>query len=139
PRPIVRTIGRSVGWVKAVIGSRRSSGSSAGCRDYVSVGPAGADDIRPTAGSAIRPAGEPRRRPPPRGGGVGRVRTGRMSGRPAQPGQSWAETSPDSYANTTAWTRSRRPSFESTLDTWLLTVASPTTSRAAISVLARPR
>ena len=46
--------------------------------------------------------------------------------------------SPCSYANTTACTRSRRPSLNSRLPTWLLTVASVTTSRSAISRLASP-
>ena len=46
---------------------------------------------------------------------------------------------PDSYASTTAWTRSRRPSFISSRATWVLTVVSETISSAAISALERPR
>src|ERR687894_390514 len=45
---------------------------------------------------------------------------------------------PCSYANTTARTRSRSPSLRRMEPTWLLTVASVTTSRAAISVFERP-
>ena len=48
-------------------------------------------------------------------------------------------TSPDSYASTTAWTRSRRPSLASRLLTWVLTVCSVTNSSAAISALDSPR
>src|SRR5688500_19360329 len=42
-------------------------------------------------------------------------------------------TSPTSYAKTTACTRSRRPSFRSTEETCVFTVASVSTSREAIS------
>ena len=46
---------------------------------------------------------------------------------------------PDSYASTTAWTRSRSPSFISMRATWVLTVVSLTISSAAISALESPR
>ena len=48
-------------------------------------------------------------------------------------------TSADSYASTTAWTRSRTPSLASTRLTCVLTVASLSTSSAAISRLESPR
>jgi len=44
---------------------------------------------------------------------------------------------PLSYAVMTAWTRSRAPSFASTLRTWVLTVSTPRNSSAAISELDR--
>src|SRR5581483_1897755 len=47
--------------------------------------------------------------------------------------------SPDSYAKTTAWIRSRQLIFESTLATCDLTVDGSTTSSAAISAFERPR
>lgn len=47
-------------------------------------------------------------------------------------------TSPDSYAASTAWVRSRSPSLPSTRLTWVLTVSSGTTNRWAISALDRP-
>ena len=50
-----------------------------------------------------------------------------------------AATRPVSYAQITAWTRSRSPSLVSTLLTWVFTVCSLTTSAAAISALDRPR
>ena len=43
------------------------------------------------------------------------------------------------WTSSRAWTRSRRPSLPSRLETWLFTVASATTSAAAISALDRPR
>src|SRR5918993_676310 len=48
-------------------------------------------------------------------------------------------TSPDSYASTTAWARSRRPSLWSTRPTWVFTVVSATNRSPAISALDRPR
>jgi hypothetical protein len=45
-----------------------------------------------------------------------------------------ASTSPLSSAITTAWARSRAPISLNTRPTWVLTGASPTTSRSAISV-----
>ena len=48
-------------------------------------------------------------------------------------------TRPDSYANTTACTRSRRPSFMSIRATCVLTVFSVTNSALAISALLSPR
>src|SRR5687767_5844126 len=48
-------------------------------------------------------------------------------------------TSPDSYARTTACTRSRRASFMSTCATWLLTVVSDMYNASAISALLSPR
>ena len=50
-----------------------------------------------------------------------------------------ATTRPDSYASTTAWTRSRTSSFVSTRATCVLTVAWLTTSSSAISAFERPR
>jgi len=49
-----------------------------------------------------------------------------------------APTSPVWYARTTAWTRSRSPSLRSIRATWVLTVASLSTSSAASSALLRP-
>src|ERR1700733_9073971 len=46
---------------------------------------------------------------------------------------------PDSYASTTAWTRSRSPSFISNRATCVFTVVSETISSDAISALDRPR
>src|SRR5262249_40869141 len=48
-------------------------------------------------------------------------------------------TRPCSYPETTAWTRSRRPSLARIRTTWVLTVPSPTMSARAISALDRPR
>jgi Predicted integral membrane protein (DUF2269) len=48
-------------------------------------------------------------------------------------------TRPDSYASTTAWTRSRSPSLPSTCVTWVLTVVSLRTSAPAISAFDMPR
>ena len=48
-------------------------------------------------------------------------------------------TSPNSYAVTTAWTRSRRPSLASTRATCVLTVSMLTKSSPAISALESPR
>src|SRR5699024_4027572 len=45
---------------------------------------------------------------------------------------------PCSYAQIAAWMRARRSSFVSRFDTWVLTVASPTKSRPAISALLAP-
>src|SRR5262249_28004348 len=46
-----------------------------------------------------------------------------------------ADTRPVSYASTTAWTRSRRPSLVKTLATWVFTVASLSVRAVAISAL----
>ena len=94
----------------------------------------GQDHGRRAASSAGASSG-PRGRfasSPPRGGG------------PCSPcrrlgGRRRAATRPISYASTTACTRSRRPSFISTFETCVLTVASPTTSASAISALDIPR
>ncbi len=56
---------------------------------------------------------------------------------PAEWGSAGGQTRPCWQAATTAWTRSRRSSLVSRRETWVFTVASLTTSRAAISVLAQ--
>src|SRR5690606_17791816 len=85
-------------------------------------------DVRPGPEAGASPGG-PRPTPPGPVPGPARPARGQVPGR----------TRPDSYAVTTAWTRSRAPSLASTRPTWVLTVASATNSSVAISVLERPR
>ena len=85
--------------------------------------------------SRCRRPGERSRPPLARVSACDALRLARGSaGGQAEPG--W--TSPISYASTTAWTRSRSPSFISTFETWVLTVASPTTRASAISAFDIP-
>ena len=74
-----------------------------------------------------------------------RSRRHRVSDRPRRPalanGPIYCRTRaiPDSYAITTACTRSRRSSLSRICATWVLAVCSDTTSSAAISAFERPR
>src|SRR5690606_10624000 len=60
------------------------------------------------------------------------------AGRAQQAERSAPQTRLARWASTTAWTRSRRWSLLSTLDTWVFTVASPRYSVEAISALDSP-
>ena len=86
--------------------------------------------MAPTLGTATA---DPRRgdRAPPRGGGSSDLRLERAERPLSRP-------RPARWANTTACTRSRRCSLARQFETWVFTVASPSTSRAAISALLSP-